>query len=213
MGVGLSLGINDFSLLKKSIKNLGVAVGIGLIVSALYFAISPISTPSNELFARTNPTLLDVVVAFFGGLAGILAGSRKEKSNVIPGVAIATALMPPLCTAGFGLAHGQWSYFFGALYLFLINSVLIAAATTIVVRYLRFPMVSLNGPRSREENEADVFYCLNCGDRSFHLDLLPHRDQYAWHKRRCTTLWRKRSFTPELRWLKKKSPLPVAYPK
>ena len=117
MGVGLSLGINDFSLLKKSIKNLGVAVGIGLIVSALYFAISPISTPSNELFARTNPTLLDVVVAFFGGLAGILAGSRKEKSNVIPGVAIATALMPPLCTAGFGLAHGQWSYFFGALYL------------------------------------------------------------------------------------------------
>ena len=156
MGVGLSLGINDFSLLKKSIKNLGVAVGIGLIVSALYFAISPISTPSNELFARTNPTLLDVVVAFFGGLAGILAGSRKEKSNVIPGVAIATALMPPLCTAGFGLAHGQWSYFFGALYLFLINSVLIAAATTIVVRYLRFPMVTLMDP-IREKKTKRMF--------------------------------------------------------
>jgi len=113
MGIGLSLGINDFTLLSKSLKNLGVAAGIALLTSALYFLISPISTPSNELFARTNPTLLDVLVAFFGGLAGILAGSRKEKSNVIPGVAIATALMPPLCTAGFGLAHGDWHYSFG----------------------------------------------------------------------------------------------------
>lgn len=146
MGIGLSLGINDFSLLSKSLKNLGVAAGIALLTSALYFLVSPISAPSNELFARTNPTLLDVLVAFFGGLAGILAGSRKEKSNVIPGVAIATALMPPLCTAGFGLAHGDWHYFFGALYLFLINSVLIATATTIVVRYLRFPMVEILDP-------------------------------------------------------------------
>jgi uncharacterized hydrophobic protein (TIGR00271 family) len=146
MGVGLSIGIYDFDLLWKSLKNLGVAVGIGLITSAIYFFISPISAPSNELFARTNPTLLDVMVAFFGGLAGILAGSRKEKSNVIPGVAIATALMPPLCTAGFGLAHGEWSYFFGALYLFLINSVLIAAATTIIVRYLKFPHVDIPDP-------------------------------------------------------------------
>lgn len=143
MGIGLSLGINDFQLLFKSLKNLGVAVTIGLLTSALYFAISPISAPSNELFARTNPTLLDVMVAFFGGLAGILAGSRKEKSNVIPGVAIATALMPPLCTAGYGLAHAEWGYFFGALYLFLINSVLIATATTVVTRYLRFPMVEI----------------------------------------------------------------------
>lgn len=142
MGVGLSLGIYDFQLLSKSLKNLGVALGISLLTSSLYFLISPISAPSNELFARTNPTLLDVLVAFFGGLAGILAGSRKEKSNVIPGVAIATALMPPLCTAGYGLAHLEWKYFFGAIYLFLINSVLIATSTTIVVRYLRFPQVN-----------------------------------------------------------------------
>ena len=107
MGIGLSLGINDFKLLTKSAKNLGVAVGIGLLASSLYFLISPISEASSELLARTNPTLLDVVVAFFGGLAGVLAGSRKEKSNVIPGVAIATALMPPICTAGFGLAHAE----------------------------------------------------------------------------------------------------------
>ena len=146
MGLGLSLGINDFKLLTKSLKNLGVAVGIGLVVSAFYFLISPISAPSNELFARTNPTLLDVLVAFFGGLAGILAGSRKEKSNVIPGVAIATALMPPLCTAGYGLAHGEWHYFFGALYLFLINAVLIATSTTLIVRYLRFPLVEIVDP-------------------------------------------------------------------
>jgi uncharacterized hydrophobic protein (TIGR00271 family) len=146
MGIGLSLGINDFTLLTKSAKNLGVAVGIGLLASSLYFLISPISEASNELFARTNPTLLDVVVAFFGGLAGILAGSRKEKSNVIPGVAIATALMPPICTAGYGLAHAEWNYFFGALYLFLINGVLIATATTVVTRYLRFPMVTIMDP-------------------------------------------------------------------
>jgi len=146
MGLGLSLGINDFKLLTKSLKNLGVAVGIGLFVSMLYFLVSPISAPSNELFARTNPTLLDVLVAFFGGLAGILAGSRKEKSNVIPGVAIATALMPPLCTAGYGLAHGEWHYFFGALYLFLINAVLIATSTTLIVRYLRFPLVEILDP-------------------------------------------------------------------
>jgi uncharacterized hydrophobic protein (TIGR00271 family) len=146
MGIGLSLGINDFKLLTKSAKNLGVAVGIGLLASSLYFLISPISEASSELFARTNPTLLDVVVAFFGGLAGVLAGSRKEKSNVIPGVAIATALMPPICTAGYGLAHAEWNYFFGALYLFLINGVLIATATTVVTRYLRFPMVTIMDP-------------------------------------------------------------------
>jgi hypothetical protein len=132
--------------LTKSAKNLGVAVGIGLLASSLYFLISPISEASSELFARTNPTLLDVVVAFFGGLAGVLAGSRKEKSNVIPGVAIATALMPPICTAGYGLAHAEWNYFFGALYLFLINGVLIATATTVVTRYLRFPMVTIMDP-------------------------------------------------------------------
>jgi uncharacterized hydrophobic protein (TIGR00271 family) len=146
MGIGLSLGINDFTLLTRSFKNLMIAVGMSLLASSLYFLVSPISEASSELFARTNPTLLDVVVAFFGGLAGILAGSRKEKSNVIPGVAIATALMPPVCTAGYGLAHGEWNYFFGALYLFLINSVLIASATTVVVRYLRFPMVSILDP-------------------------------------------------------------------
>lgn len=146
MGFGLGIGINDLSVVRKSLLNLGVAASIAILTSALYFLVSPIDEASNELFARTNPTFLDVLVAIFGGLTGILAGSRKEKNNVIPGVAIATALMPPLCTAGFGLASGQWEYFFGAFYLFLINAILIATSTTLVVRYLRFPLVAVLDP-------------------------------------------------------------------
>ena len=140
MGIGLGVGINNLGLIRRSIGNLGVATGIAILSSALYFLVSPINEAGSELLARTNPTFLDVMVAFLGGLTGILAGSRKEKSNVIPGVAIATALMPPLCTAGYGLAHLDWSYFFGALYLFLINAILIATSTVLVVRYLRFPI-------------------------------------------------------------------------
>jgi uncharacterized hydrophobic protein (TIGR00271 family) len=140
MGVGLGVGVNNHGLIRRSLGNLGVATGIAILSSAAYFLISPIDEAGSELLARTNPTFLDVMVAFFGGLTGILAGSRKEKNNVIPGVAIATALMPPLCTAGYGLAHLDGSYFFGALYLFLINAILIATSTTLVVRYLRFPI-------------------------------------------------------------------------
>lgn len=142
MGVGLGVGVNNHVLIRKSLGNLGVATGIAILSSALYFLISPIDEAGSELLARTNPTFLDVMVAFFGGLTGILAGSRKEKNNVIPGVAIATALMPPLCTAGYGLAHLDGTYFFGALYLFLINAILIATSTTLVVRYLRFPIAT-----------------------------------------------------------------------
>ena len=141
MGVGLGVGVNDLGLVRRSVGNLGVATSIAILSSALYFLISPINEAGSELLSRTTPTFLDVMVAFFGGLTGILAGSRKEKSNVIPGVAIATALMPPLCTAGYGLAHLDGTYFFGALYLFLINTILIATSTTLVVRYLRFPIV------------------------------------------------------------------------
>jgi uncharacterized hydrophobic protein (TIGR00271 family) len=141
MGIGLGVGVNNVQLILRSVGNLGVAVGISILASAVYFVASPIDEAGSELLARTNPTLLDVLVAFFGGITGILAGSRKERNNVIPGVAIATALMPPLCTAGYGLAHLDGGYFFGALYLFLINAILIAASTTVVVRYLRFPLV------------------------------------------------------------------------
>lgn len=138
MGIGLGVGINDLKLIIQAFKNLGIAVLISILTSALYFWISPLNEAQSELLARTSPNLWDVFIGLFGGLAGIVAGSRADKSNAIPGVAIATALMPPLCTAGFGLATGQWNFFFGACYLFWINSVFICFATIVIVRLLRF---------------------------------------------------------------------------
>ena len=139
MGFGLGLGISDFELIKRSFRNFAIATVVSVITSSIYFLISPISEAQSELLARTQPTLYDVLIAFFGGLAGIVASSTKSKGNVIPGVAIATALMPPLCTAGFGLATGNLYYFFGAFYLFFINSVFISLATYLVVRVLKYP--------------------------------------------------------------------------
>ncbi|OOG77924.1 TIGR00341 family protein [Algoriphagus sp. A40] len=139
MGIGLAAGINDFELLKRSFRNLGVAVFIAILTSTVYFYITPIHDAQSELLARTEPTVWDVLIALFGGLAGIIAGSRKEKSNAIPGVAIATALMPPLCTAGYGLATGNLYYFIGAFYLFFINSVFISLSTYLIVRFMKYP--------------------------------------------------------------------------
>lgn len=142
LGVGLSLGTGDFSLLKLSFKNLLIMVVISLLSSCAYFVLSPLDLADpTELQARTSPTIYDVLIAFFGGAAGILENSRKERGTVISGVAIATALMPPLCTAGFGLANLNFRFFFGAMYLFLINTVFIATATYIGVRMLHYPRV------------------------------------------------------------------------
>lgn len=139
MGIGMAAGINDFELLKRSLKNLGIAVLISILTSTFYFSFTPLNEAQSELLARTEPSIWDVLIALFGGLAGIVAGSRKEKSNAIPGVAIATALMPPLCTAGYGLATGNLYYFFGAFYLFFINSVFISLSTYLIVRFMKFP--------------------------------------------------------------------------
>jgi uncharacterized hydrophobic protein (TIGR00271 family) len=158
LGLGLSLGTYDIATLKRSLKSFGVMVFVAIFTSAIYFFFTPLREAQSELLSRTNPTLLDVFVALFGGLAGIMAGSRKEKSNVIPGVAIATALMPPLCTAGYGLATMQLSYFFGALYLFLINSIFICLATLAVVRYLRFPMVRALGEAQERRGRRWILF-------------------------------------------------------
>lgn len=139
MGLGLGMAINDLALLKKSIYNYLFAASVGLVTSTIYFLISPINDAHSEILARTSPNIYDVLIAFLGGLAGILATSSKLKGNVIPGVAIATALMPPLCTAGYGIATWQLDFFLGASYLFLINTVFIALATLITVRLLKFP--------------------------------------------------------------------------
>ena len=138
IGMGLAVGINDLDLLKRSAKNYGVATLISVLTATVYFLISPLSDVQSELLARTSPTLYDVLIAFCGGAAGIIALCTGGKGNVIPGVAIATALMPPLCTAGFGLATGHWLYSLGAFYLFFINTVFIALATYGGVRLFHF---------------------------------------------------------------------------
>ncbi len=138
IGMGLGVGIIDIDLLKRSLRNYLVATVISVLTATLYFLLTPLTDAQSELLARTSPTLYDVLIALCGGAAGILALSTKGKGNVIPGVAIATALMPPLCTAGYGLATGSLTYFFGAFYLFFINTVFICIATYAGVRLLKF---------------------------------------------------------------------------
>ena len=155
LGFGLGLGTEDARLLKDSLKNLGVMVGISIIASSLFFLLSPLSLANpSELLARTNPTIYDVLIALFGGLAGIIEISRKDKGTVISGVAIATALMPPLCTVGYGISIWKGSVIFGALYLFTINSIFIALATFIAVKYFRFPAVETNEQKIRLNKSA-----------------------------------------------------------
>ena len=139
VGAGFALGIYDFTLLKKSLLNLFIATAVSLSVSTLYFLISPFKDVQSELLARTAPNIYDILIAFFGGIVGAIAVTRIEKGNPVPGVAIATALMPPLCTAGYGIATGQWTYFLGAFYLYCINCVFIGIATFIIIKYLKYP--------------------------------------------------------------------------
>ena len=150
IGFGLGLGTNDTDLLLASLKNLGIMFVISLLASTLYFLATPLETDNpTELLARTNPSVYDVLIAFCGGIAGILELSRKEKGTVLSGVAIATALMPPLCTVGYGIANLNWHYAGGALYLFFINCIFIALATFLAVKYLRFPVVEERDGTSR----------------------------------------------------------------
>lgn len=142
MAVGYGAAVNDFALIRSAAKNLGMAVAFSVAVSTLYFVLTPLSEARSEILSRTSPAIWDVLIALFGGLAGIVGVTRREKSNVIPGVAIATALMPPLCTAGYGIATLQPSYALGALYLFSINSVFIATATLLMVRVMGLPEVA-----------------------------------------------------------------------
>ncbi len=157
IGFGLSLGINDMELLKKSLKNLGVMVAISLFASTLYFLVSPLDMEHpTELLARTNPTIYDVLIAFFGGVAGTIEVARKEKGTVISGVAIATALMPPLCTVGYGLAQWNWEYILGALYLFCINSLFIALATYIMVKQMKFASVVSDNEKQEKRRKQMI---------------------------------------------------------
>ncbi len=148
LGIGLSIGINDRETFVLSTRSLFIAMVASILVSYLYFLITPLGVPTDQLMARTKPTLLDVGVALFGGIAGIVAGSHKDKTNALPGVAIATALMPPLCTVGFGLAIADPIIAGGAFYLFFINAVIISTTTFVFVRIMKFPVLQ---PISAEE--------------------------------------------------------------
>ena len=149
-GLGLGLGTNDRELVLFSIKNLLVMVGISLLAATLYFMLTPLEIDNpTELLARTRPTIYDVFIALFGGLAGVLETARKEKGTVLSGVAIATALMPPLCTVGYGIAHLSWQYTIGALFLFSINCIFIAMAAYIMAKFLKFPVKTVELHRTR----------------------------------------------------------------
>lgn len=151
MGFGLALGINDFGLMKKSLRNFAYMVATAIVTATLFFLISPspIGTAHSELLARTQPTIYDVLIAFFGGAAGVVAYTRKDRTfTVISGVAIATALMPPLCTTGYGIATWQWQFFGGALYLFLINAIFIALATYTIIRVLKYQKKTFMEPKT-----------------------------------------------------------------
>lgn len=154
VGLGFALGIRDNDLLRRCLRNIGYALAISIFTSTLYFLVSPLAEAQSEIIARTRPSFFDVLVAFFGGAAGIVAISQKEKGNIIPGVAIATALMPPLCAAGYSLANGQMSFFLGAIYLFSINALFIAISTYLFVRYLRFPVRTYSDVAARRIGKA-----------------------------------------------------------
>lgn len=156
VGLGYGAAINDFGLIRQSARNLGTFTALSLITSMVYFTISPLDVPGSELLARTTPTLWDVLIAAFGGAAGMVALTRRSISNVVPGVAIATALMPPLCTAGFGVANGRWDMFAGAFYLFLINGVFIAASTLAVAKLVRLPAVADVDPLVRARHRIII---------------------------------------------------------
>ncbi len=150
MGFGLGLGTQDNELVKNALKNFAVMVAISILASSLFFILSPLSLANpSELLARTRPTIYDVFIALFGGFAGIIETSRKDKGSVITGVAIATALMPPLCTIGYGISIWKGSVIFGALYLFTINSIFIALATFFAVKYFRFPVVETTSEKKK----------------------------------------------------------------
>ncbi len=157
VGVGFGAATNNLSLIKVGVTNYTFSTVVGIVASALYFLITPIEDAHSELLARISPTIYDVLIALFGGFAGAIAMTSKNKGNVVPGVAIATAIMPPLCTAGYGLATLQMNFFLGAFFLFIINSVFICVATIITIRYLRFRRKKYDDPKIEKREQLIIW--------------------------------------------------------
>ena len=156
LGVGLGFGINDREMLVSAAFNLAVGTVVAFLAALAYFSVTPFGEPTPELLARTQPTILEVAVAFFGGVAGIVSSSRNRMTNAIPGVAIATALMPPLCTSAFGLATGEWDIWLGAIYLYFLNAIFISLSTYAIVKYLRFPQRQYVSEQKRKQVTRSV---------------------------------------------------------
>jgi uncharacterized hydrophobic protein (TIGR00271 family) len=156
IGIGYGAGIHDYELIRHSSRNLAIFIGISLLASTTYFLLTPLTQAYSELLARTSPSIWDVLIAFFGGAAGMIGLTRKEKTTLIPGVAIATALMPPLCTAGYGIATLQPRFFLGAFYLFLINGVFIALASLAIARILRLPLRAFPDEAARRRGRLAI---------------------------------------------------------
>ena len=189
IGIGLGVGIHDFMLIKRSVRNLAMAAGFSILASTLYFLISPVNEGHSELLARTSPTIYDVLIGFFGGCAGIIGIGSRSKGNVIPGVAIATALMPPLCTVGYGIATMQPHYFVGAFYLFLINSIYIAFATTVGVKLMKYQHVQfINQARARKVRRIVYAIVIITMLPSVYLTWsMLRQNQYSMHVRQFVT--------------------------
>lgn len=160
IGAGFALGVYDFDLLKKSLRNLLIATIVSLLVSTLYFFLSPFKDAQSELLSRTTPNIYDILIAFFGGIVGVIAVTRVEKGNPIPGVAIATALMPPLCTAGYGLATANWAFFLGAFYLYCINCVFIGIATFLVIKFLKYPAKEQTDQKTQKKVRNSITFVI-----------------------------------------------------
>ena len=161
IGLGLAMGTSDTKLLTESLRNLLIMVIVSLLAASLYFLISPLNLVNpTELLARTRPTIYDVLIAFFGGLAGMLESCRKDKGTVIAGVAIATALMPPLCTAGYGIANLSGKYFFGAMGLFCINAVFITLATYLTSKYFHFRTITYEDESIGKRKKAVISFAV-----------------------------------------------------
>jgi uncharacterized hydrophobic protein (TIGR00271 family) len=157
LGIGLAIGTNDRDALTISLRHFVIAILIALISSTFYFFITPLGLPTSEILKRTSPNLLDSLVAVFGGLAGIISITRKDQSSAIPGVAIATALMPPLCVCGYGIANGNWEVMLNAFYLFFLNSFFIALTTYIIIRVLKFPFKAHLNERDARRTRVIIF--------------------------------------------------------
>lgn len=141
-GIGFSLGTSNTNLLKLSLRNVFRIVIISILCSTLYYFLSPYHIATEELLSFSKPTIFDIFLAFIGGMAGMIAISRHDGNRVLVGIAVATACIPPLCTAGYGIATLQWEYILGGLYTYFINALFICLGCYIITRYLKFARFS-----------------------------------------------------------------------